>query len=158
MKTESMLVRSLARYVVSNTDEDREEFRRQCKELLMALDNSDVSLECTIMRTMHDLGIPANVLGYRYLKEAIAITVNDESAVNGITKIIYPAVAHKYNTTPSRVERAIRHAVEISFDRSDYDVFARYFGNTVSANKGKPTNSEYIAIVANNIRNNPNRI
>lgn len=102
--------------------------------------------------TIHDIGVPAHILGYQYLREAIAIAVNDVTVINGITKVLYPSVAKTFGTTSSRVERAIRHAIEVAWDRGDLDTLQKYFGYTVSHNKGKPTNSEFIALVADQIR------
>ena len=95
--------------------------------------------------------MPAHIKGYQYLREAIVLTIQDMDMINGVTKILYPTVARKYGTTPSRVERAIRHAIEVAWDRGDVEVLQRYFGYTVSGVKGKPTNSEFIAMIADNL-------
>lgn len=100
-----------------------------------------------------DLGVPDHVLGFRYLHEAISIVVSNVNAVHPITKVLYPQVGSVFHTTGSRAERAIRHAIEIGWDRCDMDVQAKYFGGKVSPNKGKPTNSEFISRCANVIRN-----
>ena len=97
------------------------------------------------------IGIPAHIKGYQYLREAIMITVRDMDVINAVTKILYPEVAKRYATTPSRVERAIRHAIEVAWDRGDLETLQKYFGYTVSNAKGKPTNSEFIAMIADRL-------
>ena len=108
-------------------------------------------LKILVTDTMHHLGMPAHVKGYNYVREAILIVVNDPSIINNITKGLYPKVAEAFDTTPLRVERAIRHAIEIAWDRGDLDTLQKFFGYTVSNSKGKPTNSEFIALVADKI-------
>lgn len=110
--------------------------------------NPGKDLRATITALLHELGFPAHILGYRYLKDAIAAAVNDQHMIDAITRKLYPHVAKLHNTTPSRVERAIRHAIETAWDRGDLEVLSNFFGNTVSAHKGKPTNSEFIAMAA----------
>ena len=95
--------------------------------------------------------MPAHIKGYQYLREAIRLTVEDMEVINAVTKVLYPAVAKKFNTTASRVERAIRHAIEVAWDRGDLETLQKYFGYTVSNAKGKPTNSEFIAMIADRI-------
>ena len=109
------------------------------------------SLEAVVTDIIHEIGVPAHIKGYQYLREAIILTVNDMDAINAVTKVLYPAVAKKYGTTPSRVERAIRHAIEVAWDRGDLEVLQKYFGYTVSNIKGKPTNSECIAMIADSL-------
>ena len=109
------------------------------------------SLESVVTEIIHEIGVPAHIKGYQYLREAIIITVNDMDAINAVTKVLYPAVAKKFSTTPSRVERAIRHAIEVAWDRGDLEVLQKYFGYTVSNIKGKPTNSECIAMIADSL-------
>ena len=106
------------------------------------------SLEAMVTEIIHEIGVPAHIKGYQYLREAIILTINDMEIINAVTKALYPAVAKKFNTTPSRVERAIRHAIEVAWDRGDIEVLQKYFGYTVSNVKGKPTNSECIAMIA----------
>ena len=108
-------------------------------------------LEAVVTEIIHEIGIPAHIKGYQYLREAIIITINDMDAINAVTKVLYPDVARKFGTTPSRVERAIRHAIEVAWDRGDIEVLQRYFGYTVSGLKGKPTNSEFIAMIADRL-------
>jgi two-component system response regulator (stage 0 sporulation protein A) len=100
---------------------------------------------------LHDIGVPAHIKGYQYLREAIIMSVNDIEVINAVTKVLYPTVAKKFQTTPSRVERAIRHAIEVAWDRGDVDEIQNIFGYTVSNIKGKPTNSEFIAMLADNL-------
>ena len=101
---------------------------------------------------IHEIGVPAHIKGYQYLREAIMIAVKDMDVINAITKILYPQVAKTFHTTPSRVERAIRHAIEVAWDRGDLDTLQRFFGYTVSNTKGKPTNSEFIALIADKLQ------
>ncbi len=109
------------------------------------------SLEAVVTDIIHEIGVPAHIKGYQYLREAIVLTVNDMDAINAVTKVLYPAVAKKFSTTPSRVERAIRHAIEVAWDRGDLETLQRFFGYTVSNIKGKPTNSEFIAMIADSL-------
>ena len=109
------------------------------------------SLEAVVTEVIHEIGVPAHIKGYQYLREAIVITVGDMDAINAVTKVLYPAVAKKFNTTPSRVERAIRHAIEVAWDRGDLETLQKYFGYTVNSIKGKPTNSEFIAMIADSL-------
>lgn len=106
------------------------------------------SLEVMVTDIIHEIGVPAHIKGYQYLREAIIITINDMDAINAVTKVLYPAVAKRFSTTPSRVERAIRHAIEVAWDRGDIETLQKFFGYTVSNIKGKPTNSEFIAMIA----------
>jgi len=108
-------------------------------------------LETTVTEVIHEIGVPAHIKGYQYLREAIIITINDMEVINAVTKVLYPAVAKKFSTTPSRVERAIRHAIEVAWDRGDLETLQKFFGYTVSCVKGKPTNSEFIAMIADRI-------
>jgi len=109
------------------------------------------SLETVVTEVIHEIGVPAHIKGYKYLREAIMLTVRDMEIINAVTKVLYPAVAGKFNTTPSRVERAIRHAIEVAWDRGDLEVLQKFFGYTVSNIKGKPTNSEFIAMIADRL-------
>ena len=109
-------------------------------------------LEFVVTETIHQLGVPAHIKGYHYLRDAIMMAVNDMDVLNAITKILYPTVAKKYRTTSSRVERAIRHAIEVAWSRGKLDTLDELFGYTVSTGKGKPTNSEFIALIADTIQ------
>ena len=101
---------------------------------------------------IHQIGVPAHIKGYQYLRTAILLTIQDSDIINSVTKVLYPSVAKKYATTTSRVERAIRHAIEVAWDRGDVDTLNSYFGYTIQNNRGKPTNSEFIAMIADNLR------
>ena len=111
-----------------------------------------LSLEADVTGIIHDVGIPAHIKGYQYLRDAIIMSVEDMDMLNCITKVLYPTIAKKYQTTSSRVERAIRHAIEVAWSRGKLDTIDELFGYTVSNSKGKPTNSEFIALIADKIR------
>ena len=109
-------------------------------------------IEAMVTNIIHEIGVPAHIKGYQYLREAIIIAVGDMDVINAITKVLYPQVAKTFQTTPSRVERAIRHAIEVAWDRGDLVTLQRFFGYTVSNTKGKPTNSEFIALIADKLQ------
>lgn len=109
-------------------------------------------LESKVTNIIHEIGVPAHIKGYQYLREAIIMSVNDIEMLNSITKILYPTIAKKYQTTASRVERAIRHAIEVAWSRGKMDTIDELFGYTINNGKGKPTNSEFIALIADRIR------
>ena len=113
---------------------------------------SEDNLEALVTNVIHELGVPAHIKGYQYLREAIMMVINDIDIINQITKQLYPEIAEKYKTTPSRVERAIRHAIEVAWARGQADAVENIFGYTISAAKGKPTNSEFIAMIADKLR------
>lgn len=113
---------------------------------------TDTQLELLITEIIHEIGVPAHIKGYQYIRYSIMLAVKDETIIGSITKTLYPTVAKKHNTTSSRVERAIRHAIEVAWDRGDIDTLNSYFGYTVQNNKGKPTNSEFIAMISDKIR------
>ena len=108
-------------------------------------------LEKDVTDMIHEIGVPAHIKGYQYLREAIMMSVEDVEMLGSITKILYPTIAKKYQTTPSRVERAIRHAIEVAWDRGDVDVLNSYFGYTIHNTRGKPTNSEFIAMISDKL-------
>ena len=116
-------------------------------------EESPVALERLVTSIIHEVGVPAHIKGYQYVREAIILAVQDMDVINAVTKVLYPEVARRYNTTPSRVERAVRHAIETAWDRGDLETLQRYFGYTVSNTKGKPTNLEFIAMIADRIKN-----
>ena len=120
--------------------------------LLSGRKTDKTSIESMVTGIIHEIGVPAHIKGYQYLREAIIIAVNDMDVINAITKVLYPQVAKTFQTTPSRVERAIRHAIEVAWDRGDLDTLQRFFGYTVSNTKGKPTNSEFIALIADKLQ------
>lgn len=109
-------------------------------------------LEITISSIMRQIGVPAHIKGYEYLRQAIVLTVNDPELMHAVTKSLYPTVAKTNGTTSSRVERAIRHAIEVAWDRGDVDVLSSYFGYTIQNSRGKPTNSEFIAMISDKLR------
>lgn len=109
-------------------------------------------MEAQVTKIIHQIGVPAHIKGYQYLRTAILMTINDNDVINSVTKVLYPSVAKKYQTTTSRVERAIRHAIEVAWDRGDVDTLNSYFGYTIQNSRGKPTNSEFIAMIADNLR------
>lgn len=117
------------------------------KELYM-----EKNLESDVTNIIHEIGVPAHIKGYQYLRDAIMMSVNDGEMLNSITKLLYPSIAKMHKTTPSRVERAIRHAIEVAWSRGKMDTIDDLFGYTVSNGKGKPTNSEFVALIADKIR------
>ena len=115
-------------------------------------DSAEPDIETQVTQIIHQIGVPAHIKGYQYLRTAILLTIDDSDIINSVTKVLYPSVAKKYSTTTSRVERAIRHAIEVAWDRGDVDTLNSYFGYTIQNNRGKPTNSEFIAMIADNLR------
>ena len=113
---------------------------------------SEFSLETDVTNIIHEIGVPAHIKGYQYLRDAIMMSVNDSEMLNSITKQLYPTIAKQHKTTPSRVERAIRHAIEVAWSRGKMDTIDELFGYTVNNGKGKPTNSEFVALIADKIR------
>ena len=114
---------------------------------------SDIpDMEAQVTKIIHQIGVPAHIKGYQYLRCAILMAIDDSDIINSVTKVLYPSVAKKYQTTTSRVERAIRHAIEVAWDRGDVDTLNSYFGYTIQNSRGKPTNSEFIAMIADNLR------
>lgn len=126
-------------------------WRRVCKENQLVFANND-NLEIIVSDIMHQIGVPAHIKGYQYLREAIMLSVSDTEMLNSVTKLLYPTVAKNFTTTSSRVERAIRHAIEVAWDRGDVDVLSSYFGYTIQNTRGKPTNSEFIAMISDKLR------
>lgn len=112
----------------------------------------DNDIETQVTKIIHQIGVPAHIKGYQYLRCAILMAVADNEIINAVTKALYPSVAKKYKTTLSRVERAIRHAIEVAWDRGDVETLNSYFGYTIQNDRGKPTNSEFIAMIADNLR------
>ena len=110
------------------------------------------NLESDVTNVIHEIGVPAHIKGYHYLRDAIMMSVNDSEMLSSITKQLYPTIAKRHKTTPSRVERAIRHAIEVAWSRGKMDTIDELFGYTVNHGKGKPTNSEFVALIADKIR------
>ena len=127
-------------------------FEKKNEESIQEVSSRRENLESRVTNMLHEIGIPAHIKGYHYLRDAIMMAVNDMDVLNAITKILYPTVAKKYRTTSSRVERAIRHAIEVAWSRGKLDTLDELFGYTVSTGKGKPTNSEFIALITDRIR------
>ncbi|MGI5971416.1 MAG: sporulation transcription factor Spo0A [Oscillospiraceae bacterium] len=125
--------------------------KRAGRTTLVKAAGSERSLESVVTEIIHDIGVPAHIKGYQYLRESIITAVKDMDVINAMTKVLYPSVAKSFGTTPSRVERAIRHAIEVAWDRGDLETLQKYFGYTVSDAKGKPTNSEFIAMIADRL-------
>ena len=126
--------------------------KQQYIEISRTSEKKEENLEALVTNVIHEVGVPAHIKGYQYLREAIIMVVNDIDVINQITKSLYPKIAGKFSTTPSRVERAIRHAIEVAWGRGQQDVVENIFGYTISAAKGKPTNSEFIAMIADKLR------
>ena len=128
-----------------------------CREENIFFDNSSVysmdhQLEVTITEILHQIGVPAHIKGYHYLRDSIIMSVKQPEIINAVTKSLYPSIAKKYETTSSRVERAIRHAIEVTWDRGDVEILNAYFGYTIHNGRGKPTNSEFIAMISDRLR------
>lgn len=143
------------RCLAADNEDDRERARVEVRKMLDTVSGSDAperDAEDWIRQVLLELGVPDHILGHRYLVQALCIAVEEPDVMEAVTGELYPRVAKTFQTTPSRVERAIRHAVELAWERGDLDVMGHYFGNTVSLTKGKPTNSEFIARVANVVR------
>ena len=139
---------------LSKTGEMTEERKEEDKDLPggQMYDYGMHSIENDVTEIIREIGIPAHIKGYQYIREGIMMAVNDMNMLNYITKLLYPSIAKKYKTTSSSVERAIRHAIEVAWGRGKIDVIEDMFGYTVSAGKGKPTNSEFIALIADKLR------
>lgn len=116
------------------------------------VEKTEEDLETDVTEIIHEVGVPAHIKGYQYLRDAIVMSVKDMDMLNSITKVLYPTIAKKYQTTPSRVERAIRHAIEVAWSRGRMDTLDDMFGYTINRGKGKPTNSEFIALITDRIR------
>ena len=159
MAQSDRLIRAMAEYIIASGKEETQAARKRIRELLDAppdpaeLFQTDAnSLDDMIRFALRNLGVPGHILGYGYLVTALTIAVNEPDALRAITKDLYLRIAKKHDTTVSRAERGIRHAIELCWSRGDIEVLTECFGNTVSPNKGKPTNSEFIACIAESIR------
>ena len=122
------------------------------KEETAAQGGGQPNLEMMVTNIIHQIGVPAHIKGYHYLRDGILLAVKDHNMINSVTKLLYPTIAKMNNTTSSRVERAIRHAIEVAWDRGDVDVLNSFFGYTIRNTRGKPTNSEFIAMIADNLK------
>lgn len=140
-------VNAIMRYIVADSQEEKDKIMEEIREMIEPVAKENI--EDVISEILVELGMPSHIIGYRYSVYAIKIAVENPDIINAITCGLYPTVAEHYGTTASRVERAIRHGIECAWDRGDLDVIEKYFGNTISLVKGRPTNSEFIARVAN---------
>lgn len=139
--------------IPGETKEPKEEVKQlEGFPIMIKGDSKAVSLEKEVTAMIHEVGVPAHIKGYQYLREAIIMTVQDMTVLNAITKVLYPTIAEKFHTTPSRVERAIRHAIEVAWSRGRMETLDNLFGYTINYGKGKPTNSEFIALISDRIR------
>ncbi len=138
--------------VMQGRNRDSGEGKHTAVVVPMVSNPLEKDMEVAVTRIIHEVGIPAHVKGYQYLREAILLVTDDMNYLGAVTKELYPAIAGKYDTTASRVERAIRHAIELAWDRGNFEKINRFFGYTVSSDRGKPTNSEFIAIIADKLR------
>ena len=149
-------IRDIKNYKPSSNTQNIISNTRETKVPYIAISESnkknEEGLEALVTNIIHELGVPAHIKGYQYLREAIMMVINDIDVINQITKQLYPDIARKFKTTPSRVERAIRHAIEVAWGRGQQEVVENIFGYTISAAKGKPTNSEFIAMIADKLR------
>lgn len=139
------------KHVKANVNNHNQEFRK-VNAYEKAEDFGERNLEADVTEIIHEIGVPAHIKGYQYLRDAIVMSVGDMDMLNSITKVLYPTIAKKYQTTSSRVERAIRHAIEVAWSRGKMDTIDEMFGYTIHNGKGKPTNSEFIALITDRIR------
>lgn len=137
--------------ICQNRQEAKSDTREKIRSM-QEMGHEEPDMEAQVTRVIHQIGVPAHIKGYQYLRTAILMTIADNDIINSVTKVLYPSVAKKYQTTTSRVERAIRHAIEVAWDRGDLDTLNAYFGYTIQNSRGKPTNSEFIAMIADNMR------
>lgn len=156
MNTLEKKVNALMRLVVSEDGPSYDAAKAQIKLLMESEKNAETTAACDaetlVNKMLVELGMPQHISGYDYVLEAICLVAGDRSYLNQITDRLYPDVARKFSSNKSRVERAIRHSIECAWNRADLDAIGRYFGNTVSAEKGKPTNGEFIAMLGNLVR------
>lgn len=146
---------ALMAFALAETPEARDEARAAIRMLTQPTEAAPagaVDIHAMVDGILAEIGVPCHIKGHRYLISAIECAVQNPAVIDAITKELYPCIAKKHDTTPSRVERAIRHAIEVAWDRGDLDTLQRYFGNTISISKGKPTNSEFIARMSNLVR------
>ena len=143
-------VNAIMRYIVADSQEEKDKIMEEIREMIEPVAKENI--EDVISEILVELGMPSHIIGYQHSVCAIKIAVEKPDIINAITCGLYPTVAEHYGTTASRVERAIRHGIECAWDRGDLDVIEKYFGNTISLTKGKPTNSEFIARVSNIVR------
>lgn len=146
-------IKKLVDRLISLLNDNRtDEIKITQSAVLSRKEITKASIESKVTQAIHDIGVPAHIKGYQYVREAIIMSIEDEDIINAVTKSLYPKLAIKFKTTPSRVERAIRHAIEVAWNRGQIEVHDKIFGYTVNSNKGKPTNSEFIAMIADKLR------
>lgn len=138
--------------LISRIKQLNESINSNSKQNMSGLNCSSLDLETKVTNILHEIGVPAHIRGYHYMREAIMMAIEDIDVLNYITKELYPSIAKKCNTTPSRVERAIRHAIEVAWGRGRVDTIDNFFGYTINNHKGKPTNSEFIALISDRLR------
>lgn len=138
--------------VIATLEELKEAYSTKTTESEQKTKETDNDLEDEICEVLRVVGVPAHIMGYRYIIEAITMAVNDMGVLNHITKVVYPDIAEKHQTTKSRVERAMRHAIEIAWSRGNMEIIESIFGYTYNTHKGKPTNSEFVAMIADKIQ------
>ncbi|MDP4144812.1 MAG: sporulation transcription factor Spo0A [Bacillota bacterium] len=145
-------IRQMFNNTISNTGAKKAVTVQEAVPTVRIQESKPVDLEAEITSIIHEIGVPAHIKGYMYLREAISMVVNNIELLSAVTKELYPSIAKKYNTTASRVERAIRHAIEVAWSRGQVDTINQLFGYTIHNGKGKPTNSEFIAMIADKLR------
>jgi len=150
-------VDALMRLCVTETEKDKDKIREEIRQYLLHFDPGKMDPELEIRRILLELGAPDHLVGHPYVIRAILLVMSDRMYINSITFGLYPQLAVEFDTTAARVERAIRHLIEVTWCRGDLDILEKYFGNTVSASRGKPTNGEFIARMANVVKTNVQR-
>jgi two-component system response regulator (stage 0 sporulation protein A) len=150
-------VEAMLQLCVAENERDREKLREEIRYYLLQRQRDSVDPEQEIRRILLELGAPDHLVGHPYVIRAILLVISDRLYINSITFGLYPQLAVEFDTTPARVERAIRHLIEVTWARGDLDILEKYFGNTVSASRGKPTNGEFIARLANVVKANVQR-
>ena len=139
--------------LIKNLANDKSFFSKsENNSMQSANSGGPADIEAQVTKMIHQIGVPAHIKGYQYLRTAIILAIQDSAIINSVTKQLYPSIGKAFSTTSSRVERAIRHAIEVAWDRGDYDTITEIFGYTIQSTRGKPTNSEFIAMVADNLR------
>lgn len=147
-----VLVKRIRDLIKNQSIENLPPALKEIKNNYINTSNKKLNLEARVTNIIHDVGVPAHIKGYQYLRDGIIMSVKDVDVINQVTKQLYPDLAKKYKTTPSRVERAIRHAIEVAWNRGQIETMENIFGYTVNSNRGKPTNSEFIAMIADKLR------
>ena len=150
-------VEAMMQLCVAENERDREKIREEIRDYLMQRHRENVNPEQEIRRILLELGAPDHLVGHPYVIRAILLVISDRLYINNITFGLYPQLAVEFDTTPARVERAIRHLIEVTWARGDLDILEKYFGNTISASRGKPTNGEFIARMANVVKGRVDR-